>query len=131
MVLPAGNAGDSVYVTEVAVAVPVFVTVTVRGVPLKLGDSATSFTASTSDETLDDNAGVPGGGGTTTVAHAADASGPQPMKPAVPPPPSPHAATVASEKSIRRRCEFLNCCRKSGQPNTIDIRDIGLPQPSL
>jgi hypothetical protein len=131
IVVPAGSAGDTVYATDVAVPFPVLVTVMTRGVPVRLADSATSFTASTSDETLDESAGVAGGGGTTTVAQAADALDPQPSKAAVPPPPSPHAATVASEKSTRKRCEFLNCCRKPGQPNTIDIKDIGLPQPSL
>jgi hypothetical protein len=52
MVVPAGNAGDSVYPTDVAVALPVLVIVIVRAVPVKAGDSPVSDTATASDETL-------------------------------------------------------------------------------
>ena len=52
IVVPDGSAGDTENATDVAAAPPVLVTVNVRGLPVKLADSAVLFTASTSDEAL-------------------------------------------------------------------------------
>ena len=52
MVVPAGNAGDAAYPTDVAVMLPVLVRVNVRGFPVKLADSAILLTASASEGAL-------------------------------------------------------------------------------
>jgi hypothetical protein len=93
MVVPGGRVGETAYPTALAVTVPVFVMVILRGVPLRKADWDGLLTTSTKEERLEASV--------VAVAGVLANATPLALPPSASPPPQPE--TTAANKTGSRQ----------------------------